>query len=109
MRAGSYWYAKAGSKAVVRGSRWQGCDAILADAKAGHNGVHLTNDPDPGNGFVIDFSGHSLPDHLGVYVGCAAGGNFKSLEANATLASGKQGVGYHVRAEWQCWFIVFER
>jgi hypothetical protein len=109
VRAGAYWYARAGSKAVVRGSRWQGCDALLADAKEGRNGVHLTHDPDPGNGFVIDFSGHSVPDHFGLYVKPTGGGNFESLEANATLANGQQGVGYHVRAERQCWFIVFER
>ena len=109
VRAGAYWYAKAGSKAVRRGSLWQGCDALLADAKAGRNGVHLTSDPDSGNGFVIDFSGHSVPDHFGLYVKDLGGGRFTSLEANATLANGQQGVGYHVRADAQCWFIVFER
>jgi len=109
VRAGSYWYAKAGSKAVVRGSRYENTDAMLADAAAGRNGLHLTDDPDPGNGFVIDFDGHSDPDHFGLFVSDQGGGQFRSLEANATLSSGRQGVGYHTREYRHCWFIVVER
>lgn len=108
VRAGSYWNTKGGAKGVKRGVRWQNTDALLADAKAGRNGVHLTSNPKPGNGFVIDWSGHSDPDHFGLYVS----DGFKSLEANATIESGKnagkQGVGYHTRNANQCWFIVFE-
>ncbi len=109
VRAGSYWAAKAGCSHVKRGVRWQGTDTLLEDAKARRNGVHLTSDPEPGNGFVIDFSGHSDPDHFGIYVEDGTGGQFRSLEANATLSSGQQGVGYHTRAVRNCWFIVFER
>ena len=108
VRAGSYWAAKAGSAAVRRGVRWQNTDALLSDAMHGRNGVHLTDDPLPGHGFVIDFSGHSDPDHYGVHVCNAPAGMFRSLEANATLSSGRQGVGYHERPMRQCWFIVFE-
>ena len=109
VRAGSYWYAKAGSKAVARGSRWENTDVMLADAKAGRNGLHLTDEPEPGNGFVIDFSGRSDPDHFGLFVSDQGGGQFRSVEANATLASGRQGVGYHTREYRHCWFIVVER
>jgi hypothetical protein len=109
VRAGSYWFDKAGSKAVVRGSRWENTDAMLADAAAGRNGLHLTDDPDPGNGFVIDFDGRSDPDHFGLFVKDLGNGWFRSLEANATLSSGRQGVGYHTREYRHCWFIVVER
>jgi hypothetical protein len=107
VRAGSYWYAHAGSKVIVRGSRYQGTDVLLYDAQHERNGVVLDPDPDPGCGFVIDFDGHIDPDHFGLYVSDAGHGLFNSLEANATLSTGKQGVGYHVRPYAQCWFIVF--
>jgi hypothetical protein len=110
VRAGSYWYAKAGSTVPNRAAgRYQGTDYLLEDAKHGRNGVHLTSDPNPGDGFVIDFDGHSDPDHFGLYAGDEDGGQFHSVEANATLANGRQGVGMHTRPASQCWFIVFER
>ena len=110
VRAGSYWYAKAGSEVVdPRAGRYEGTDLLLADAKAGRHDLHLTGDPDPGCGFVIDFDGRSDPDHFGLYACDLGGGLFRSLEANATLPDGSQGVGYHVRAYRNCWFVVFER
>jgi hypothetical protein len=111
VRAGAYWYHKAGSTAVVRGSRWENTDAFLTDAAAGRNGLHLTSDPRPGNGGVIDWSGRSDPDHWFMFVSWEGGSRarFATLEANATLANGRQGVGYHTREARQSWFVVFER
>jgi len=109
VRAASYWYAKAGSSAVARGSRWENTDVLLADAKAGRNGVHLTAEPDPGAVFVIDFDGHSDPDHCGVFVKDLGSGRFRSVEANALLANGRQGVGEHERAYMLCWFMEIEK
>ena len=71
--------------------------------------MHLASEALPGMGFVIDFDGRSDPDHFGLYVSGLGGGRFRSLEANATLADGRQGVGYHERAYRNCWFVVFER
>lgn len=109
VRAGSYWYKKACSTVMREGVRYQGTDLLLSDAKAGRNGVHITNDPDAGDLFVIDFDGHADPDHLGMLEEDKPGGEFDSIEANATLANGRQGVGRHVRAARNCWFIVVER
>jgi len=142
VRAGSYWALKGGCPHVKKGYRWQNTDHLLEDAKHGRNGVHLTSDPQAGNGFVIDWTGHSDPDHYGVVVDPTAlgladpvfdtagllsevpehvtverfmaaaplgGSVFASLEANATLSNGRQGVGYHTRNRAQCWFIVWER
>ena len=68
VRAGSYWAKKGGCPHVKKGYRWQNTDHLLEDAKRGRNGVHLTSDPQAGNGFVIDWTGHSDPDHYGVVV-----------------------------------------
>ena len=57
------WITKVGSKAFRRGYRWANTDAMLADAKAGRNGLHLLSKPLPGSPGVIDFDGHSDPDH----------------------------------------------
>lgn len=109
VRAGSYWAKKAGCPHISPAAgRFENTDYLLACAKAGKNGVHLVSDPKPGNGFVIDWSGHSDPDHYGVAVTAPKFGTFRSLEANATLSDGRQGVGYHDRPARQCWFIEFE-
>jgi hypothetical protein len=104
VRAGSFWAWEAGFHKCV----WENTDVLLEDAKHGRNRVHLFDEPYPGCGFVIDFSGHSDPDHYGVFVKDNGDGTFTSLEANATLPSGKQGVGYHKRPYAQCWFIERE-
>jgi hypothetical protein len=56
-------WVRAGSKAFKRGARWANTDVMLADAKAGRNGLHLLDEPLPGSPGVIDFDGHSDPDH----------------------------------------------
>lgn len=38
---------RAGSKAFRRGARWANTDVVLADAKAGRNGLHLLDEPCP--------------------------------------------------------------
>ena len=39
----SWAWVKAGSTSFKRGVRWAGTDLMLADAKAGRNGLHLTS------------------------------------------------------------------
>jgi hypothetical protein len=103
VRALSYWWAPE-CTAVVRGSRWQGTDALLEDAKAGRFGVRLVADPQPGDIGVIDFDGHSNPDH-GLMVEGIGGGYVNSIEANATDPQGREGVDRHSRPIRNCWFI----
>lgn len=109
VRAVSYWYEKAGSRTIDReAGRYQGTDYLLSNAMHGRGGVHLTHDPDPGDAFVIDFDGRSDPDHAGLFVNWANASLVNTIEANATMSNGQQGVGRHRRAAAQCWFIVFE-
>ena len=98
VRALSYWWHPY-CTAVVRGSRWQGTDALLADAKAGRYGVRLIADPAPGDIGVIDFNGHSNPDH-GFMVERDDGGSVHTIEANAGVR-----VATFERSDRNCWYM----
>ena len=54
-------WIQAGSKTFKRGARWANTDAMLADAKAGRNGLHLLDEPLPGSPGVIDLTGTPIP------------------------------------------------
>jgi len=104
VRAGSYWYAPY-SKSIDRSAgRWQGTDYLLQCAKQDKYGVTTTNSPRPGDLFVIDFNGHTDPDHCGMVEEMKADG-VHSIEANATLHGSTQGVGRHVRPRGNVWFV----
>jgi hypothetical protein len=101
-------WVKAGSTAFVKGSRWANTDAMLADAKAGRNGLHLTNDPDPGCPAVVDLDGtHTDPDHAITYVSDNGDGTFTSYEFN-TVIGWMEGVLRKTRRFRDCWFFEVE-
>jgi len=106
----SWAWVKAGSKAFARGVRWAGCDMLLADARAGRNGVHLTSDPDPGCPGVIDFSGKTVPDHCITFVHDNGNGTCETYEFN-TSKDGTyiEGVWNKTRPLRNCWWFEVER
>jgi len=109
----SYWYKKAGSDAVIKGKRWAGTDNLLADAKARRNGVHITQDPKPGDIMLIDFDGHVDPDHAGL-VEAVGSRTVQTIEGNTQSSEyGDQseggGVYRKTRPRWECWFIRVEK
>lgn len=101
------WVVKAASKAFKRGVRWANTDAMLADAKAGRNGLHITSDPLPGCPGVIDFEGHSDPDHGITYVKDNGDGTCTTYEFNA-VGGGIEGVVKKDRPLRNCWWFVVE-
>lgn len=105
----SWAWVKAGSSAFVRGSRWAGTDLMLADAKAGRYGLHLTNDPDPGCPGVIDFDGKSDPDHAITFVADNGDGTCETYEYNTSGPGGLEGVWRKNRPLRQCWWFVVEK
>jgi hypothetical protein len=105
----SWAWVKAGSKAFQRGSRWAGTDLMLADAKAGAKGIHLTNDPDPGCPGVIDFDGRSDPDHAITFVSDNGDGTCETYEFNTTGPNGMEGVWRKDRPLANCWWFVVEK
>jgi hypothetical protein len=105
----SWAWVKAGSTAFQKGSRWAGTDLMLADAMAGRNGLHLTNDPDPGCPGVIDFDGRSDPDHAITFVADNGDGTCETYEFNTTGPSGLEGVWVKRRPLRQCWWFQVEK
>ena len=98
-----------GSKAFIKGSRWAGCREMLADAKAGGHGIHLTHDPDPGCPGVVNLYGDARPDHAITFVKDNGDGTCVTYEAN-TSKDGTyiQGVWNKTRLLKDCWWFVPE-
>jgi len=97
------------SKAFVRGSRWAGCREMLADAKAGGHGVHLTHDPDPGCPGVVDLDGDCSPDHAITFVRDNGDGTATTYEFNTSKTGTYiQGVFNKTRLLRSCWWFEVE-
>ena len=102
-------WIKAGSKAFVKGSRWAGCREMLADAKAGGHGIHLTHDPDPGCPGVVDLDGDASPDHAITFVKNNGDGTATTYEFNTTKTGTYiQGVFNKTRPMRSCWWFEIE-
>jgi len=103
-------WIKAGSKAFIRGRRWAGCREMLADAKEGGYGIHLTNDPDPGCPGVANLYGDARPDHAITFVEDNGDGTAKTWEANTTKdGTSIQGVFVKRRLLRDCWWFEVEK
>lgn len=105
----SWAWVQSGSTAFRRGVRWASTVTMLADAKAGRNGLHLTSDPDPGCPGLIDFDGHTYPNHAITFVRDHADGTCETYEFNTTGADGMEGVWRKDRPLRNCWWMVVER
>ena len=104
----SWAWIQAGSKAFRRGARWANTDAMLSDAKAGRNGLHLLDEPLPGCPGVIDFDGHSDPDHA---ITCirVEGAEVVTGEFNTTKdGTSLEGVWEKRRALRNTWWFAVE-
>ena len=104
----SWAWIKAGSKAFVKGSRWAGCREMLAAAKEGGKGIHLTSEPQPGHPGVIDFNGDCSPDHCVTFVRDNGNGTCQTIEFNSSR-NGVEGVWNQTRPMRSIWWIVPEK
>lgn len=104
----SWSWVKAGSKAFVKGARWANTDAMLSDAMNNRHDLHLTNNPKPGCPGVIDWEGHSNPDHAITFVKDNGDGTARTIEFNARK-DGVGGVWNQTRPLRQCWWFSVER
>jgi peptidoglycan hydrolase-like protein with peptidoglycan-binding domain len=105
----SWAWVKAGSKAFLRGVRWANTDVMLEDAKAERHGIHLTSNPKPGCPGVIDFDGHSDPDHAITFVKDNGDGTCQTIEFNTVGPSGLEGVFNKRRPLRNCWWFTVQK
>jgi hypothetical protein len=85
----TYSYVKAGSKAFVKGSRYAYVPYIVADARAGRNGLQVTRDPKPGDLVCYDWDG-GVADHVGLFEAGTAS-SFTAIEGNTSLGNDSNG------------------
>jgi hypothetical protein len=77
-------YVSAGSKAFVRGRNYEYVPTIVADARAGRNGLAVTTEPKPGDLVCFDWDGsnfHSGDNHVGMFKS-GTKASFKTIEGN---------------------------
>lgn len=89
----TYCYVKAGSKSFVKGSRYSYVPYIVADARAGRNGLQVTKDPRPGDVVTFNWDG-GVADHVGLFqhwLPGAEGSEFLSVEANTSVGNDSNG------------------
>jgi hypothetical protein len=86
----TYCHVKAGSKAFAKSSRYAYVPYIVADARAGRNGLHVTREPKPGDVVCFDWQGDGVHDHVGLF---RAGnpGTFETIEGNTAVGNDSNG------------------
>lgn len=85
-------YEHAGnSPSFQKGSRYAYCPYVVADARAGTNGLTTTDDPIPGDLVVYDWNWNGEYDHIGIFVEEAGGGNFLAVEGNTSYSDNSNG------------------
>jgi len=78
-------YLKAGSTGFARGSRWAYVPFLVAAARAGQNGLSITNDPKPGDLVCYDLDGTNFNgsnNHIGMYEKKTGPRSFQTIEGN---------------------------
>lgn len=79
-------YIEVGSKAFTRGQRYAYVPYIVADARAGRNGLALTVEPRQGDLVCFDWTRDGVYDHVGLFDRWDArgAGTFRTLEGNTS-------------------------
>jgi hypothetical protein len=81
------------SKAFVKGSRYAYVPYIVADARAGRNGLQVTREPKPGDVVTFDWDG-GVADHVGLFqhwLPGAEGSEFLTIEGNTSTSDNSNG------------------
>lgn len=86
----TWCYVKAGSKALEKGERYAYVPYIVADARAGRNGLSVTRDPQPGDIVCYDWDG-GVADHTGLYEKPTGTGTFSAIEGNTAVGNDSNG------------------
>ncbi len=85
-------YLQAGpSKSFVKGARWAYCPYVVADARAGRNGLTTTDDPIPGDLVVYDWQRDTIYDHIGIVEKVTGKNTFDAIEGNTSTSNNSNG------------------
>lgn len=88
----SYCYTAAGSKNTKKLARWAYCPYIVADARAGRNGLTVTKSPKPGDVVLFDREKDGVANHVGLFDHWIKEGvTFASVEGNTSPANASNG------------------
>lgn len=79
-----------GSPSFARASRYSYVPYIVNDAKAGRNGLAVTNSPIPGDLVCYDWHWDGEPDHVGLFESGTATA-FNAIEGNTSPANNSNG------------------
>ena len=96
----SWCGVQAGSKFFRRGSRWAYVPYMVADGRAGRNGLAVTYDPKEGDIVTFDWEGGgSVADHVGFFLEWTnkSRTKFKALEGNTGIGNNSNGGEVMVR------------
>jgi peptidoglycan hydrolase-like protein with peptidoglycan-binding domain len=83
-------YVNAGSKAFVRGRRYEYVPTIVGDARAGRNNLAVTLEPKPGDLVCYDWDGSNFAtgnNHIGMFQS-GTSGRFSTIEGNVDSRCG---------------------
>lgn len=86
----SYCYAKAGSKTFIPKRYYAYVPFIVNDARAGRNGLSVTQHPVAGDLVCYDWDG-GVADHVGLFDHWSGGNDFVAVEGNTAVGNDSNG------------------
>jgi len=79
------------SPSFVKGSRYSYVPYIVADARAGKNGLQTTDDPQAGDLVCYDWEWNGEYDHVGIFERWTGSGQFDAIEGNTSTSNNSNG------------------
>lgn len=86
----SYCYVKAGSKIFQPGKHYAYVPFVVNDARAGRNGLSVTQHPVAGDLVCYDWDG-GVADHIGLFDHWSGGNDFVAVEGNTAVGNDSNG------------------
>jgi peptidoglycan hydrolase-like protein with peptidoglycan-binding domain len=88
----TWCYVQAGNKTTFeKGKRYAFVPFVVADARAGRNGLSTVSNPIPGDLVTYQFDSDSNADHIGIYEVGLGDGWFNAIEGNTSVTSQDDG------------------
>jgi hypothetical protein len=79
------------SPSFVQGAFYAYVPWMVADARAGANGLHTTDDPIPGDLVAYDWEWNGEYDHVGIFEKWTGVTSFNAIEGNTSMSNNSNG------------------